>query len=249
MQKLIRFYPFYRLIIVYLLAFTLLALIGEVGYAATVVAPVALTAVANPTTAGYYILKPTPTLAIARTQPASPIATPSARVTASVTGPISIARTIPVTKTVPLRLQIPKFQIDAVIESVGSDQKGNMDAPHRVADVAWYAPGSAPGEVGNAVIAGHLDRADGSPAVFWPIGQLKAGDEVIVVSANHLHYHFRVVRVQSYPYNAAPLDEIFGFALHSQLNLITCHGVWNQGARNYSKRLVVYTELIKITPE
>lgn len=168
--------------------------------------------------------------------------------TSTTTGLISIARTITATKPIPLRLQIPKLKIDAAIESVGSAANGSMGIPKKVDNVAWYAPGIAPGEVGNAVIAGHLDRANGSPAVFWSIGKLKVGDELIVVSANQLKYHFAVTRVQAYPYDEAPMDDIFGFALQSQLNLITCNGVWNQGAHNYSKRLVVYTQWTKTTP-
>ncbi len=102
--------------------------------------------------------------------------------------------------------------------------------------------------MGNAVIAGHLDLASGAPAVFWNIGKLKIGDELIIISANKLKYHFAVTSVQSYPYDEAPLADIFGFALHSQLNLITCNSVWNQGAHNYSKRLVVYAQWTKTTP-
>ena len=37
-----------------------------------------------------------------------------------------------------------------------------------------------PGQIGNAVIAGHLDRKDGSPAIFWGLRQLAVGDSVMV---------------------------------------------------------------------
>ncbi len=200
-----------------------------------------------PTSAPVTSLVITPTLIpIATAAPLTPTIVSTG--TSTVTGVISIARTITVTKPIPLRLQIPKFKIDAAVELIGSAANGSMGIPKKVDNVAWYAPGIAPGEVGNAVIAGHLDRANGKPAVFWNIGKLKVGDELIVVSANKLKYHFAVTRVQSYPYDQAPLEDIFGFALQSQLNLITCNGVWNQGAHNYSKRLVVYTQWTKTTP-
>ncbi|MCX6048278.1 MAG: sortase [Chloroflexi bacterium] len=210
------------------------------------VTPTLVQATVAPTSAITPSVEITPTVAPGTTT-VSPSPTIASTSPSTVTGVISIARTITATKPIPLRLQIPKFKIDAAIERVGSAPNGSMGIPKEVDNVAWYAPGIAPGEVGNAVIAGHLDRANGSPAVFWNIGKLKVGDELIVVSANKLKYHFSVTRVQAYPYDEAPMDDIFGFALQSQLNLITCNGVWNQGAHNYSKRLVVYTQWTKTT--
>src|SRR3981081_1577001 len=58
---------------------------------------------------------------------------------------------------VPARLQIPKIGVDATVEQVGVDRAGNMDIPKSPNNVAWYSPGVAPGQNGDAVIAGHLD--------------------------------------------------------------------------------------------
>lgn len=145
----------------------------------------------------------------------------------------------------PVRLVIPSLKVDAVIESVGRGSDGAMDIPSKVQDVAWYALGTAPGDIGNAVIAGHLDLANGSPAVFWEIGKLRIGDEVIVYDLDGVEYHFQVTGKQRYPDDQAPLERIFGFSLRSQLNLITCAGTWDRRSHNYSNRLVVYTELMR----
>ena len=145
----------------------------------------------------------------------------------------------------PVRLQIPTLTIDAVIEAVGRDADGAMGIPAQVDNVAWYAPGYLPGELGNAVIAGHLDRANGAPAIFWSIDKLTVGDPIIVTTADGTQYHFAVTHLETYPYDQAPIEAIFGFSLRSQLNLITCKGQWNSGQRNYSNRLVVYSELVE----
>ncbi|MEZ4870180.1 MAG: class F sortase [Caldilineaceae bacterium] len=160
--------------------------------------------------------------------------------TLNTNGVITVAR--------PVRLLISTLNIDAAIEAVGQDRQGAMGIPRQVDNVAWYAPGAAPGEIGNAVLAGHLDRANGAPAVFWSLGKLQPGNAVVVIDAAGVAYHFQVTGQQRYDYDHAPLEEIFGFALHSRLNLITCAGEWDRNHHNYTNRLVVYTELVKIIP-
>ncbi len=146
----------------------------------------------------------------------------------------------------PVRIQIPALKIDTFVEQLGERADGSMATPTNPSNVAWYSYGAIPGENGNVVMAGHLDRADGSPAAFWDLAKLKAGDEVIVYDSTQRAYHYTVTDQQSYPYNKAPLDEIFGFDLVSRLNLITCRGNWDRNRQTYSQRLVVYTQLVEI---
>ncbi len=66
----------------------------------------------------------------------------------------------------PVKIKVPKIDIEADIESVALDDHGRMDVPQNVLNVAWYNLGVKPGQKGNAVFAGHYDKPDGSPAVF-----------------------------------------------------------------------------------
>jgi hypothetical protein len=63
-----------------------------------------------------------------------------------------------------VRLTIPKLGIAPYVEPVGLVQ-GAMDVPSNIWDVAWLKIGPRPGDVGNAVIDGHLDAING-PAIF-----------------------------------------------------------------------------------
>ncbi|MCL4366235.1 class F sortase [Patescibacteria group bacterium] len=143
----------------------------------------------------------------------------------------------------PKTITIPKIGVDAVVEQVGEDSSGKMDVPKKSADVGWYSLGYKPGEKGSAVLDGHLDTVTGAPAVFYDIDKLEIGDQVIVTDEAGKTLIFEVVSVQSYPFDQVPLQEVFGSSDKPKLNLITCTGVWNTGSRNYSNRLVVYTEL------
>lgn len=144
----------------------------------------------------------------------------------------------------PVRLRIPSIGVDAAIEAVGEDVLGRMDTPTDAADVAWYEPGVRPGDAGNAVIAGHLDDIHGDPAAFWRIGQLTAGDAIIVVNSDDSEVHFVVVEAVAYPYTDAPIQRIFGFDVRQNLNFITCTGSWDRGAHTYRQRLVVYARRV-----
>ena len=109
-------------------------------------------------------------------------------------------------------------------------------------NVFWYDVGAAPGQPGNAVIAGHVNRVGGDPAVFWSLGKLQPGDTVSVVTNEGNVINYAVNRVVRYPANYPGQDAInavFGPTTGDHLNLITCSGVWT--GSGYDERLVVFT--------
>ena len=62
---------------------------------------------------------------------------------------------------------------------LGLDPTGALEAPRDFSVAGWWTGGSRPGEVGPAVIAGHVDSKTG-PAVFYELGRLHKGDAVYV---------------------------------------------------------------------
>jgi sortase (surface protein transpeptidase) len=142
----------------------------------------------------------------------------------------------------PLRLRIPAIGIDAHVQWVGRDDQGRMGVPSNYTDVAWYEPGPKPGNIGNAVIDGHLDSRDG-PAVFYRLGDLQQGADVIVVTSDGIELRFIVDRVERYKTDDVPLSRVFGPSTGQHLNLITCEGTFDWNSRAYDERLVVYTTL------
>lgn len=149
----------------------------------------------------------------------------------------------------PAHLNIPAINVDAAVMDVGQTAQGLMDAPVSQAlkspywtHVFWYAPGAAPGQAGNAVIAGHVDRVGGDPAVFWNLKNLVAGNDVYITTNQGQKLHFVVDRAVTYPATAANADvlnAVFGPSEGRHLNLITCSGVWT--GHGYDQRLVVFT--------
>ncbi|MCD5324509.1 MULTISPECIES: class F sortase [Pontibacillus] len=143
---------------------------------------------------------------------------------------------------VPTHLSIPAIDVDTKIEKVGVLDNGEMGVPDSTKTVGWFEPGTRPGNTGNAVIAGHVDSYKG-PAVFFYLKNLEKGDEVTVTDQNGEKKTYVVKALESYPYDNAPIEEIFGTTDKKRLNLITCTGTFDQETRNHLERLVVYTEL------
>jgi sortase (surface protein transpeptidase) len=134
-----------------------------------------------------------------------------------------------------VRLVIPTIGVDAAVERVGVTPQGSMDVPRDAHDVAWFAPGVAPGQSGDAVMAGHLDWSTG-PAVFKDLGRLQPGDQMTVRMPGGRALVFRVYRSAEYPADRPPAY-LFVAGGPPRLTLVTCSGTWN--GRMYNRRLVV----------
>lgn len=145
---------------------------------------------------------------------------------------------------VPVTLEIPAIDVSTTVEKTGVLPDGRMGVPKDTDNVAWFAPGSMPGERGNAVMAGHVDDLV-SPAVFYDLKKLKVGDQVFVTGDDGEKLTFEVTRKETYPRLDAPLDNIFGSSYAKRLNLITCVGKYDPKTTERADRLVVFTELVE----
>jgi sortase A len=143
----------------------------------------------------------------------------------------------------PIRLQIDSIDIDAAFEYVGIDDDGNMDVPQDWDNVAWYEPGTIPGDRGNAVVAGHYDSYT-DPAVFFDLNEIEEGDEVRIITEDDEELIFEVTEIELVHVDDADTSKIFGKTDERNLNLITCEGVWDTDAGMYDQRLIVYTTLV-----
>ena len=147
--------------------------------------------------------------------------------------------------TGPGRLQIPRIKVDAKIQYVGLNAKGNMGVPSNYSDVAWYKYGSLPGHVGSAVIDGHVDNGLGLRGVFKDLEKLKIGDDVYVLNKEGTKVHFQVTDIGRYNYKEVPTKRLFNRGDDAYLNLITCGGTWVKDEKTYNERIVVYTTLVR----
>lgn len=141
----------------------------------------------------------------------------------------------------PVRLEIPIIGIDSFIEDAYITPQGAMEVPAGTVDVAWFALGPHPGQVGSAVIGGHFGIENGVPFVFYNLSKLSAGDNIYVVDDEGNTITFVVNSTALYAANADATTVFTSSDGKAHLNLITCEGIWNEIAGEYPDRTVVFT--------
>lgn len=162
----------------------------------------------------------------------------------------SLHSNIPQTKSikeisfaVPVRLLIPQINVNAVIKQVGVTPEGAMEVPSNINDAGWFKLGPRPGEKGSSVVSGHFDGKNGEGGVFVSLYRLKKGDKLYIIDNRGTSIIFEVREIRIYDPGYA--SDVFEGSDSAHLNLVTCDGVWDGSKKSYTKRLVVFTDIMK----
>ncbi|WP_327087755.1 class F sortase [Nonomuraea sp. NBC_01738] len=149
-------------------------------------------------------------------------------------------------KAKPVRLRIPSIKVNAPIGGVTVDSKGNLGTPSltRPNNTGWYRFSPVPGEVGPSIINGHVNTRKG-PAVFNRLAELKKGDKIYVSRSDGKITRFTVSGIEQVSKSSFPTARVYGNTKNAQLRLVTCGGVYNQGAHSYADNIIVYATLSK----
>ncbi|HEV7899105.1 MAG TPA: class F sortase [Planosporangium sp.] len=148
----------------------------------------------------------------------------------------------------PTRITIPRIGVAAEIMSVGLDKDDRVQPPplEKAKVAGWYGPGPSPGEIGSAVIVGHVDSRTTGPAVFFRLGALVPGDTIQVTRKDGTAARFTVDGVKAYPKTDFPTDLVYGPADKARLRLVTCGGRFDGRDRSYSDNVIVFATLAPV---
>ncbi|MFG2556201.1 class F sortase [Streptomyces sp. NPDC048581] len=143
----------------------------------------------------------------------------------------------------PDRIRIPSIRVDAPLMGLALTRTGSLDVPpaERKNLAGWYEAGTTPGETGTAIVAGHVDNADG-PAVFYRLGALKKGSTIEVERRDGGTALFSVDAVEVYDAKAFPDEKVYGAARRPELRVITCGGGYSR-TTGYQGNVVVFAHL------
>lgn len=163
--------------------------------------------------------------------------------TGSPTGALGVPAGLP--RSAPTTIAIPRIGVRAEIMTLGTNPDGTVQVPplDQAMKAGWYSPGASPGEVGNAVVVGHVDSAKLGPAVFFNLGALVRGDIIAVSRQDGSTATFTVDEVRSYPKTAFPAEQVYGPSGVPGLRVVTCGGVFDRTAGSYLDNIVVYARM------
>jgi hypothetical protein len=148
------------------------------------------------------------------------------------------------TASPPVTIDIPSIGVRArnmVDLRLASD--GSLEVPQDFSSVGWYTGGPSPGQLGPAILAGHVDSHDG-PAIFYRLGALRAGARVTIGRKNGSTATFRVDRVQRFPKDHFPTALVYGSTSRAELRLITCGGSFDRRSGHYVDNIVAFAHLV-----
>jgi len=142
----------------------------------------------------------------------------------------------------PAHLTVPRLGISSSLQRLHLLKNGQLQSPTAWTEAGWYADGTRPGDVGPAVIAGHVDSTLG-PAVFYRLREARVDDKILVTEVGGKVLTFVVSEVRSYPKDKFPTDTVYGPAALPELRLVTCTGEFDYVHHNYLDNLVVFAVL------
>ena len=142
----------------------------------------------------------------------------------------------------PISLAIPAIGVQTSLVRLGLTAAGALQVPSSTRVAGWYTGGPLPGQIGAAVIAGHVDSRAG-PAVFFRLRLLRPGELVYVRRADGSLAVFRVSVVREYAKSQFPTSAVYGPVPDAQLRLITCGGTFAQASGHYLSNVIVSASL------
>lgn len=157
----------------------------------------------------------------------------------------------------PTAITIPKIGAHSTLTRLGLGPDGELAPPpvDQPMQAGWYAGAKPnedgdefqPGEIGPAVIAGHVDGVvngrKGQPGIFARLHELVPGDEVLVDRDGQAQLRFVVTAVQRYRKAAFPTNEVYGPTERPELRLITCGGEFDRASGHYVDNTIVWASL------
>ena len=142
--------------------------------------------------------------------------------------------------SLPVRVDVDAINAHSSLVQLGLNTDKTVEVPpvSQPLQAGWYKFGARPGEVGKAVILGHVDGG-GQLGVFNKLNQLKAGNAIRVTEAGGQVLNFVVRQVQQVPKAQFPTQAVYGPSSQRELRLITCGGSFDKSSGNYVDNIIV----------
>jgi len=141
---------------------------------------------------------------------------------------------------------IPAINAMSTLIGLGVNPDLSVQVPdvHHPEQASWFNLGVRPGEMGSAVLLGHVDGGDGKLGIFHDIHALNLGDLINVGRADGSTAVFKVTRVRTVLKSAFPSQDVYGPKPDAEIQLVTCGGTLDRAAHNYLSSVIVTGVLV-----
>jgi len=144
----------------------------------------------------------------------------------------------------PVRVIIPAIGVSAPVIPLGLNADRTMQVPQTFSEAGWFKPGPEPGEVGSAIVVGHVDSRSG-PGVFYRLPALRRGDHIKIVLANKRALRFVVTSSRRVSKQHFPVALVYRRTHRRTLRLVTCGGRFDPSTGHYLSNTIVFAWLVR----
>jgi sortase (surface protein transpeptidase) len=144
----------------------------------------------------------------------------------------------------PASVDIPKIGARSTLVPLGVNVDNTVQVPPitQPLQAGWYSYSPTPGELGPAVILGHVD-GNKQKGIFYRLKEMAPGDKVAVTRKDGSTANFVVTKVDQVPKDTFPTPSVYDDTPDPELRLITCGGAFDHQAHNYLDNIIVYAKL------
>jgi LPXTG-site transpeptidase (sortase) family protein len=148
-------------------------------------------------------------------------------------------------KSAPLSIDIPKIGVQSTLLSLGFGRHRGIQLPpvSTPMQAGWFSGGPAPGQIGPAVIFGHV-AGDHQEGIFARLDELVPGDLVLIKRQDGSTANFRVTHIEELSKGSFPIDAVHGHTTDAELRLVTCGPAFDQLTHTYRDNIIVFATLV-----
>ena len=146
-------------------------------------------------------------------------------------------------RSTPLLISIPRISVKANLISLGLNKDGTLQVPTTGTVAGWFSGAPTPGEIGPAIIVGHVDW-DGKLGVFYYLKELKKGDRITITRADHRIVTYSVAETLIVSKLNFPTEKVYGDLNFAGLRLITCGGKFDAKLKRHVDNVIVFAKMV-----
>jgi len=143
----------------------------------------------------------------------------------------------------PVRIAVPAIGVSAPLIPLGLNPDRTMQTPKSYSVAGWFRPGPEPGEVGAAIVVGHVDSHNG-PGVFYRLRALRRGDRIGITLVTGRKLQFIVTSSRDVSKQHFPAALVYRHTRRSTLRLVTCGGRFDASTGHYVNNHIVFAWLL-----